>query len=223
MSRYQKISYAITAMRIFIFLISLSFFLGTVKFIRSRPTLVEPIPTTFKVQVLGQKTVKNCQIPLDILIDKFHGLNENHIPRDLIPVGNFQLRAEAANQFNSMVSAMGSKNLFVAIDSGYRSFEDQKKIYKPGDPISAQPGYSEHQLGTTVDLSVKYPSKEWTWLDQNAHKYGFVMSYRANQTISSGYAFEPWHWRYVGVDLATKIRHSPKLPQSFYQPTSCTN
>ena len=110
---------------------------------------------------------------------------------------------------------MEKLGLTTSITSAYRSFSDQGKLYHPGDLISAKPGYSEHQLGTAVDLAVKYPSKEWTWLDQNAHKYGFVMSYRYNQSTETGYPFEPWHWRYVGVELATKIRASTELPQSF--------
>ncbi len=207
--------------KISIFLISLLLFIGTVRLIYNQPPAkiaADPIPTF--PTVLGQETQKTCQpeIALNTLIDKFHGLPENYIPPDLIPVGNFKLRAEAATQLSKMLTTMGENNLFVPLDSAYRSYDDQKQLFHPGDMISAQPGYSEHQLGTAVDLNLKYPSTQWTWLDKNAQKFGFVMSYRANQTTGSGYAFEPWHWRYVGIDLATKIRYSKNLPQSFYSP-----
>ncbi|MBI3887633.1 M15 family metallopeptidase [Candidatus Microgenomates bacterium] len=178
------------------------------------------VPDQQPPKVLAEQ-VCNSNDSLDILIDKFHGLSPNYVPPDLVDISNFKLRPEAANALNTLMEKMGQSNLFAAINSAYRSFDDQKKLFKPGDNISAQPGFSEHQLGTAVDLNLAYPSPTWTWLDKNAHKYGFVMSYRYGQTINSGYSFEPWHWRYVGAALATQIRASKNSPQSFYKPGKC--
>ncbi len=116
--------------KISIFLISLLLLIGTVRLIYNQPPekeAADPVPT-----VLGQKTQKTCQpeITLDTLVDKFHGLPENYIPPDLIVVGNFKLRSEAAGQLNKMVAAMGKINLFVSIDSAYRSYDDQKQLFQ---------------------------------------------------------------------------------------------
>jgi hypothetical protein len=82
----------------------------------------------------------------------------------------------------------------------------------------AEPGASEHQLGTTVDFtdsSISYQccnynfhkSKAYKWLEQNAYKYGFVLSYPKNAKKTTGYIYEPWHWRFVGQELATKLHN----------------
>ncbi|MDD3663185.1 MAG: M15 family metallopeptidase, partial [Candidatus Pacebacteria bacterium] len=83
----------------------------------------------------------------------------------------------------------------------------------------AKAGYSEHQLGTTIDLSgssIGYASTltkfggtpEDLWLNENAHKYGFVQSYPIGKEEVTGYMYEPWHYRYLGVEIATKIKKS---------------
>ena len=79
--------------------------------------------------------------------------------------------------------------------------------------FSADQGYSEHQLGTTVDFTTpdigagfsKFETTAaYTWLTDNAYKYGFALSYPKNNAY---YQFEPWHWRFVGVELATKLHN----------------
>lgn len=112
--------------------------------------------------------------------------------------------------------------------SGYRSFAEQNTLksqyritYGAGtaNSFSADQGYSEHQLGTTVDFTTKAigPSltgfqntAAYTWLQKNAYKYGFVLSYPENNAY---YVFEPWHWRFVGRDLA---RYLNRQKVSFY-------
>ena len=85
--------------------------------------------------------------------------------------------------------------------------------------FSADQGYSEHQLGTTVDFTTEAiggafagfdKTSAYTWLNENAYRYGFVLSYPKNNTY---YVFEPWHWRFVGVALATRL-HSEN--RNFY-------
>lgn len=189
---------------------ALLLFIFTLNLVRPPQVYVSvknPVVIIPEKKVLGQATAKNCvsYSDLNVLVDKDHPVPADFIPADPdLGVKQFQ--------------KMGIK---VPVVSAYRSFADQQKIYNVGDFISAKPGYSEHQLGTAVDLKIKYPSKEWTWLDQNAHKFGFIMSYRYNQSEITGYPFEPWHWRFVGIDLATKIRFSKNPPQSFYKPAGC--
>ena len=74
---------------------------------------------------------------------------------------------------------------------------------------SAKKGHSEHQLGLAVDLNTTQNSfektKQYKWLKQNSYKYGFIERYPKGKEFITGYAFEPWHYRYLGVDIATKI------------------
>lgn len=103
--------------------------------------------------------------------------------------------------------------------SAYRSFDEQKVLkgaytvqYGSGaNAFSADQGYSEHQLGTTVDFTTQAigggltgfeTTAAYTWLQDNAHQYGFVLSYPKGNAY---YVFEPWHWRYVGTKLATDL------------------
>ena len=149
---------------------------------------------------------------------------------------NLMLRREAADQLKKMLSDYYSEfktNLVVA--SAYRSYNEQYVLYnywtseigvQEANRSSARPGYSEHQLGTVVDfvdkesgyeLTEKFAeTKSFKWLSDNAHKYGFVMSYPKDKEDVTGYKFEPWHWRYIGVENANnynKIKDGITLNQ----------
>ncbi len=170
---------------------------------------------------------------------KFYFLNENYTPSStelILPtytLNNKDIRiltevkpklesmilaAKNANQNGSSTNNLGEINLVV--HSGYRSFLEQKglksaytKTYgiSKSNQFSADQGYSEHQLGTTVDITDGKSglvtsfdkSSTFNWLRDNAHKYGFILSYNKN---NSYYQYEPWHWRYVGVELATYMK-----------------
>lgn len=110
------------------------------------------------------------------------------------------------------------------VKSAYRSFNTQSNIkssytvsYGEGaNRFSADQGYSEHQLGTTVDLITKGLGGQlegfdrtpaYTWMQNNAYIYGFVLSYPENNNF---YIFEPWHWRFVGKALALRLRNEGK-------------
>jgi len=113
----------------------------------------------------------------------------------------------------------------IFVKSAYRSFDEQAKLksaysvtYGAGtaNQFSADQGYSEHQLGTTVDLITKglggqldgfEKTPAYAWLVQHAYKYGFVLSYPEKNGY---YIFEPWHWRYVGIKLATYLHDKNK-------------
>jgi len=122
-----------------------------------------------------------------------------------------------------LVSATSS-GIDLRVNSAYRSYGTQAKIktgfnftYGEGtaNTFSADQGYSEHQLGTTVDFSVPNSggdfkfgeTKAFAWLMNNAYKYGFILSYPEGNGY---YQYEPWHWRFVGVELATKMRNDNK-------------
>jgi D-alanyl-D-alanine carboxypeptidase len=124
----------------------------------------------------------------------------------------------------TLLSEAKKNNIDLKIKWGFRSFLEQYNI-KSTDVVTygsgankfvADQGYSEHQLGTTVDFSTSefngnaslfYKTKAYQWLVDNAYKYGFVLSYPKNNKY---YIYEPWHWRFVGIKLATTLHNENK-------------
>jgi len=146
--------------------------------------------------------------------NKKNPLPENYAPTDLVPVGSQTLRKEAANSIALMKLVTSS----LTPASGYRSFETQKTIYEnyvshdgqeAADRYSARPGYSEHQTGLTMDFAPIDDSFKnfaaYKFLTENGYKYGWILRYPADKEAVTGYMSEPWHWRYVGVDVATDM------------------
>ncbi len=114
--------------------------------------------------------------------------------------------------------------VILQVASGYRSFDDQKDVKATylttygtaSNTFSADQGYSEHQLGTALDFTTPAlkgaldgfeKTEAYTWLTENAYRYGFVLSYPKGNTY---YQFEPWHWRFVGRSLAKELHHDGK-------------
>lgn len=130
------------------------------------------------------------------------------------------LTEETAIALSKLISDAKSDNVDIEITSAFRSFEIQEILYaermeKVEKESIAKPGHSEHQLGTTIDFtspeiksisaSIDFKNTPaYKWLLDNAYKYGFVMSYPSDR--DTGYIFEPWHWRYLGVEAAEDIR-----------------
>jgi D-alanyl-D-alanine carboxypeptidase len=111
------------------------------------------------------------------------------------------------------------------LNSGYRSYDTQVVVHdrqvkrlglKAGEALAARPGYSEHQTGLAADVSAAgqgctiqvcfAKTNAGKWLAANAWQYGFILRYPDGQTATTGYQFEPWHFRYVGVELATEMK-----------------
>ena len=121
------------------------------------------------------------------------------------------------SKYHLIVFSIPSANLV----SGYRSYYDQKSTYnywvsvygqKDADTISARPGHSEHQTGLAFDITSLNSSygetEEGIWLRENCFKYGFIIRYPKGKEHITGYAYEPWHIRYVGVEHATYIMNN---------------
>ncbi|MBU6232001.1 MAG: M15 family metallopeptidase [Patescibacteria group bacterium] len=165
---------------------------------------------------------------------KVYFLNENYVPRDLTEIpkdyqytDNTQMLfvTQALPHLEKMIDDASSTGIKLYVYSAYRSFDDQKAlkgkysmVYGAGtaNSFSADQGYSEHQLGTAVDLITPGlggvldgfdGTAAYQWLLQNAYKYGFVISYPKGNGY---YEFEPWHWRFVGVQLATDLHNDGK-------------
>src|SRR3989338_5049955 len=164
---------------------------------------------------------------------------ESPLPSDYVPPsleniagavrtsGVICLRADIAPHLVQMFADAERDGVFFMVNSGYRKPEIQKYIYDfwvqtEGDEATreiARPGLSEHQLGSTVDLtdaSIGFAGTDagfatsagGVWLQQHAHEYGFIMSYPDGKQGQTGFKYEPWHWRYVGADAATRLRGS---------------
>jgi len=164
---------------------------------------------------------------------KVYFLNENYVPSNLAEIDlkylydkdkPLQIHANVQPYLYNLLENASSSSVSIEIISAYRSFSDQsslklsyKMIYGSGaNKFSADQGYSEHQLGTAVDFTtpdtgasfLKFETTTaYKWLTENAYKYGFILSYPKQNTY---YRFEPWHWRFIGVSLATKLHDSNK-------------
>ena len=173
-----------------------------------------------------------------VLVNKEFYLPRNFRPNDLVRVnvlrsfGNQNLerglmRRDAARALERMFSSMNRDGLEPALVSAFRSWERQREIYNASvrargvtatDRIIARPGHSEHQTGLAVDISSRghgfqlnnafANTREGRWLRSNAHRYGFILRYPRGKEHITGYVFEPWHFRYVGVSRATSVRNS---------------
>ncbi len=179
----------------------------------------------------------------DILapLDKQHRLASDCVPTDLqaIPAqysanGTQYLRAAAANALVEMFQAAAKEGHQIYGNSGYRSYDTQVVTFnnevatygrEQAERQSARPGHSEHQLGTTMDITSPAVANALTqdfgdtpegkWLAANAWKYGFAMSYPPGKESVTGYIYEPWHFRYIGKDAAGTFRTSGKTLREF--------
>ena len=166
---------------------------------------------------------------LDVIVNKYYKLDKDYEPEDLTVInskfasGTQKLRKEAADKFEEMASDMLKENLKIYAGSTYRSYSYQEGLYnryvkkdgfKEAETYSARAGYSEHQLGLAVDIVngkwnyLSENDKEYTWLINNSYKYGFILRYPHESEYITGYVFEDWHFRYLGIDLATKVYES---------------
>ena len=120
--------------------------------------------------------------------------------------------------FNNMQAAAKADGLNIYISSGFRSYSYQKTLYNnylnrdgvvAADTYSARAGHSEHQSGLAFDVNTINDSfantEEGKWLNDNCYKYGFILRYPNGKSDETGYKYEPWHFRYVGVELAEKL------------------
>lgn len=120
--------------------------------------------------------------------------------------------------FNKMQAAAKVDGLNIYISSGFRSYSYQKTLYNnyvnrdgvtAADTYSARAGHSEHQSGLAFDVNTINDSfantEEGKWLNDNCYKYGFILRYPNGKSDETGYQYEPWHFRYVGVELAEKL------------------
>ncbi len=165
-----------------------------------------------------------------VVANKQHPLSPiNYTPEDLTTSYGATIRSVAQSHFENLMYAANNQNIGLTIVSSYRSYWSQTSIYNNyvseygqelTDTFSARPGYSEHQTGLTIDFgSTSNPNcnldvcfadtAEGQWLTANSKNFGFILRYPYGKTSSTGYKYEPWHYRYVGTDLAAEINKQP--------------
>lgn len=160
-----------------------------------------------------------------VVVNKLRPVNPQEFePGDLVEVpveytNEPELRQVASEAVVAMFDAAFTEaGLELASNSAYRSFSAQENVYDGDDTTTARPGFSEHQTGLAIDigplsgecsLDVCFAdTPEGIWLRDNAHRFGFVLRYPADKTDITGYTFEPWHFRFVGLDLANEMRET---------------
>ena len=166
---------------------------------------------------------------IDVLVNKYHKLSSTFEPNDLEEInkdysmGKQRLRKEAKEKFEEMCSDALKENIKIYAGSTYRSFSYQEGLYNryvkqdgfdKAETYSARAGYSEHQLGLAIDIAnskwnfLSEDDIEYSYLINNSYKYGFILRYPRGKEYITGYMFEDWHFRYLGVELATKVYNS---------------
>ena len=133
-----------------------------------------------------------------------------------------ELRDDAAAALEKMAADCkeATGEILVSV-SGYRSYQRQQEVYAESEPGKAQqPGASEHQTGLAFDVTVETndgfeSTPQYGWLMAHAHEYGFIQRYPANKADVTGISYEPWHYRYVGVDAATRMHNSGQTLEEF--------
>ncbi|GAA1839159.1 M15 family metallopeptidase [Agromyces salentinus] len=155
-----------------------------------------------------------------VVVNKLRPLNPQDYEPELVdvPVPHTwepMMRQEASDAAAAMFQAAADEaGLYLASNSAYRSYSTQVDLYGAGDdPTTAPPGASEHQTGLAIDIGAENgctfecleTSPEGEWLRANAYRFGYLLRYPADKVDVTGYPHEAWHFRYVGVELATEM------------------
>jgi D-alanyl-D-alanine carboxypeptidase len=201
----------------------------------------KPLPkySTGKLQVIAQPD------DIAVLVNKHNKLPESFDPKDLVSPNipflasasteKRQLRKEAAIQLEKMVNAAKKDNIHLKGVSGFRSHKTQKVLfntyvkrdgYAKARTYSALPGTSEHETGLSIDITGKdgtcaaddcFAQKpEAKWLAKHVQDFGYIIRYPKGKEKITGYKYEPWHIRYVGVKIAKEITQKGITLEEYY-------
>lgn len=174
--------------------------------------------------VIKDTTLKSDYVPANLV----------SVPAYMHPSYSMQLRNEALEHLAVLWQAAETDGVTLHIRSAYRSYNTQKGLFndyaskygeEQANRFSARPGQSEHQLGTAIDFggtNVDFKADygqtpQGLWLAANAYKYGFAMSYAEGKEHITGYIYEPWHYRYIGIEAAAEWKVSGKTLKEFLE------
>ena len=168
-----------------------------------------------------------------LLVNESHRLAADYVPEGLVNLYNqrHSFRMASSEIYLTRETYEAMEKMFHAaeaadmngyiVTSGYRSYQRQQEVYAESEPGKAQqPGASEHQTGLAFDVTVETAegfesTPQYGWLMAHAHEYGFIQRYPANKADVTGISYEPWHYRYVGVDAATRMHASGQTLEEF--------
>lgn len=175
------------------------------------------------------------------LVNKYNYLEKSYVPDNLVSIydgskttSGKTLVDVAYIAFSKMAAAAKEEGLTIYITTAFRDYNFQSILYNNyvkedgvaiADTYSARPGFSEHQLGYAADLTngdeVKFrqfkDTPEYEWLKDNAHKFGLILRYPEGKEHLTGYQFESWHYRYVGLDIAKYIYENDITYDEYYE------
>ena len=173
-----------------------------------------------------------------LLVNKYYYLTEDYVPENLEEISlsyarsGMQLVHEAKEAFETLSEEAKKEGMNIIAMSSYRSYEYQVDLYnryvetdgkEAADTYSARAVYSEHQTGLAVDVYNKelpYTSfeqtEEFTWMQENAYKYGFILRFPKDKVNITGYQYESWHYRYVGEEVAEYIHKNNLTLEEYY-------
>lgn len=192
-----------------------------------------------KKQLLDQYNYKDSN-SIFVLVNKENKLEDGYIPTDLVAINYnlvnkpIKMRSEAAEALNNMMAEGKANGLSLLLSSGYRSSDSQETLYSNeiatrGEGINyvAPPGTSEHETGLAIDITsdkigckledIFDTTEEGQWLRDNAHRFGFILRYPKDKEEITGYLYEPWHFRYVGVELANILYERGITLEEYYE------
>lgn len=168
-----------------------------------------------------------------LLVNDDHRLSADYVPEGLVNLyeqrhsfrlanSDIYLTRETYEAMQRMFAAAEAEDVngFI-VTSGYRDYARQAEIFAESEPGKAQqPGASEHQTGLAFDVTAENnggfeTTEQYAWLSAHAHEYGFIQRYPANKADETGISYEPWHYRYVGVEAATRIRETGVTLETF--------
>lgn len=174
-----------------------------------------------------------------MIVNKFNYLKEDYEPSDITSIdlsysySNNRVSKETNDAYIEMAKAAKNDGVQLMANSTYRTYKRQDEIYKEfyyskgisyADKYAARAGYSEHQTGLAIDIFTSgtsttsnfEESDAFKWLSNNAYKYGFILRYPKDKEYLTGYEYESWHYRYVGVETATKVYNEDITYDEYY-------
>lgn len=171
-----------------------------------------------------------------ILVNRYYKLEDNFLPNDLVDISvqfayaNQKIREEVNNAYLQMARKARQDGITLIVSTSFRDYEKQTRLYESAvrqngeavaDTLTARPGYSEHQTGLALDIFTRgdknfEETEAYAWLKENCYQYGFIERYPQDSEEITGFSFEPWHYRYVGVDIAQKIKEENITFDEYY-------
>ena len=191
----------------------------------------------FDLEPFTELSTYNTYDPL-MIVNKYHSVTSDYDPGELTTLsldysrdGDAKLVPEVADAFIKMADEAKKDGLILKARSAYRSYQDQQNLWNSYSKtyskerlyaLVAKPGFSEHQTGLALDImssngqKLFITTKEYLWLKDNCYKYGFIHRYPDGKSDITGYDIESWHYRYVGVEAATKMHDEGLTFEEYY-------